>query len=44
MESRYHSVLELLQQAKDDITFLTLRNAELEEKLAMAAAWEPTNP
>jgi hypothetical protein len=31
----------LLQQAVQDIIYLTSRNAELEKQLKTAAAWEP---
>ena len=41
MDSKLAETQRLLQQAVQDITYLTQRNAELERQLKLAAAWEP---
>lgn len=41
METKYSEIAKLLQQAVQDIVFLSNRNAELEKQLRLAAAWEP---
>ena len=42
MESQYHEVLSLLQQAQQDMNYLIERNGVLEEELSKANCWEPT--
>lgn len=43
MEKKYHTAVELLQQAKGDIAYLSMQNKKLEKQVALATAYEATS-